>query len=110
MLIRFVPRGGFAAGGGCAAAVVAEDELVEVDLEMFRRDAVMGALEPGLEVRECSVGAWQHPLAVGRAGALFTRLVVETGGSQAAIAGPTVGVDDRAGSDARVDETPQRVA
>jgi len=34
-----------------AAAVVPEDELVEVDVEVLRRDAVVGALQPGLEVR-----------------------------------------------------------
>src|SRR5207249_6842826 len=79
---------------------VAEDELVEVDLEVLGRDAVVGALEPGLQVRERSVGAWQHPLAVGKTGALLTGPVVVAGGSEQAVAGPAVGVDDRVGGDA----------
>ena len=36
------------AGERGAAAIVAEDELVEVDVEVLWRDAVVGALQPGL--------------------------------------------------------------
>src|SRR5437016_3942863 len=47
-----------------AAAVVPEDELVEVDLQVLGRGAVVGSLQPGLEVGERAARARQHPLAV----------------------------------------------
>src|SRR5215208_5599263 len=40
-----------------AAAVVAKDELVEVDLQVLGRGAPVGALKPGLEVGERAVSA-----------------------------------------------------
>jgi hypothetical protein len=40
-----------------AAAVVAEDELVEVDLQVLLRRAAVSPLQPGLEVGEGAVGA-----------------------------------------------------
>ena len=52
-----------------AAAVVAEDELVEVDLQVLGRDAAMGAVHPGLEVGDRAVGAGQQLLARARRGA-----------------------------------------
>jgi len=39
---------GLEGGHWCVATVVAEDELVEVDLQMVGRDAAVGALKPGL--------------------------------------------------------------
>jgi hypothetical protein len=60
---------------------VPEDEFVEVDLEVLGRDAVVGALQPGLEVGERAMRARQHPLPVGIASMLYTRLVVEAGGA-----------------------------
>ena len=54
--------------------IVSKDELIEVDLEVFRRDAVVGALQPG-EVGERSVRARQQPLAVGEASVLDPRPV-----------------------------------
>jgi hypothetical protein len=62
---------GLEGGEWGAAAVVPEDELVEVDLEVLGRDAAVGALEPGLEIRDRSVGSWQHELLVGEALALL---------------------------------------
>jgi hypothetical protein len=47
---------------GChrsAAAIVAEDVLVEVDVEVLLGDAAMGAVHPGLEVGDRSMGARQ---------------------------------------------------
>ena len=48
---------GLEAGQRGAAPVVAEDELVQVDRQVFGRDAVVGALQPGFQVRECAMGA-----------------------------------------------------
>jgi hypothetical protein len=62
------------AGERRTAPVVSKDELIEVDLEVFRRDAVVGALQPG-EVGERSVRARQQPLAVGEASVLDPRPV-----------------------------------
>ena len=50
-----------------ASTVVAEDELVEVDLQVLRRDAVVGALQPVLEVGDRAVNARQGELAIGLA-------------------------------------------
>ena len=70
---------GLEAGQRGAAPVVAEDELVQVDRQVFGRDAVVGALQPGFQVRECAMGARQDELAVREAGALDVRLVFEAG-------------------------------
>lgn len=96
------------AGERGAAAVVSEDELVKVDLEVFRRDPVVGALQPGLEVGERPVGARQHPFAVGEALMLDVWLVVEAGSAEGAVAGPTIGVDDSPGGDSGADEGGER--
>jgi hypothetical protein len=56
------------AGEGCAAAVVAEDELVEVEL---RGDAVMGALEPGLLPDASAASLTPFVASSVAAGALF---------------------------------------
>ncbi len=42
-------------GHGCAAAVEAEDELIDVVGQVFGADAVMGAEQPSLEVGEGAV-------------------------------------------------------
>jgi hypothetical protein len=39
-----------------APAVVAEDELVEVDLQVLLGGTAVGSLQPGLEVGEGAVG------------------------------------------------------
>src|SRR6516225_12466933 len=43
-------------GHGLPSAVVSEDELVEVDLELTAADAMVGANQPLLEVTDGSVG------------------------------------------------------
>ena len=43
-------------GHGLPPAVVSEDELVEVDLELTTADAVMGSDQPLLQVADCAVG------------------------------------------------------
>ena len=62
-----------------AAAVVAEDELVEVDLEVLGRDAAMGCLKPGLQVGGGAVGAGQELLGVAVIASLQARPVVIAG-------------------------------
>ena len=57
-----------------AAAVVAEDELVEVDLQVLGGGAAVRVLKPGLKVGEGPVGAgritwrssWRQRWAIGR--------------------------------------------
>ena len=46
-------------GMGCAASVEAEDELVEVGLEMLAAQAVIDAESPGLEVGKDAVDPGQ---------------------------------------------------
>ena len=53
-----------------------EDELVEVD-QVLRRDAMVGALRPGLEVGERRDVRAQHPVTIGKACALLVRPLVE---------------------------------
>ena len=91
-----------------AAAVVAKDELVEVDLQTIGRDAAVGALQPGLQVRGGAVGARQKLLRVGVVAALQPRPVVEAGDGKLAVARPAVGVDDRSRLDARFQPAGQR--
>ncbi len=86
---------GLEGGHWCVATVVAEDELVEVDLQMVGRDAAVGALKPGLEVGGRPVGPRQELLRVGMVAPLQAGLVIEAGGGELAVAGPAVGVDDR---------------
>jgi hypothetical protein len=80
-----------------AAAVVAEDELVEVDLQVLLGGAAVGALQPGLEVGE---GAVQNEAALLAAPALGDWPVVEAEVAKSGVAAPVVGMDDRAGLDA----------
>jgi hypothetical protein len=82
-----------------AASVVAKDEFVEVGLQVLGRDSAVGALQPGLEVGDRTVREWQH--LVGRRVALTARSVVKSNGAQPRVAGPAVGVHDRAGTDRR---------
>src|SRR5688572_15525189 len=93
------PEQGLEGGHRGAAAVVAEDELVEVDLEVALLDASVGALQPGLEVRARAMRARQELLFVGKAAALLDRAVVVAQLGQALVAGPAIGVYDRAGRD-----------
>ena len=59
---------GLEGGHGGVAAVVPEGELIEVDLQVLGRGAVMGAGEPGLEVGDRPVRPGQDQLPAGGAG------------------------------------------
>ena len=55
---------------------MAEDELVQVDLQVLGRDAAMGALQPGLQVGDRAVRARQDELLVGEPETLLVDDVV----------------------------------
>jgi hypothetical protein len=55
---------GLEGGHRGAAAVVPEDELVEVGLQVLGRDAAVGALQPGFQVGGSAVGAREELLGV----------------------------------------------
>src|SRR6266511_6133271 len=78
-----------------AASVVAEDELVEVDLEVGVADAAVGAVHPRLEVGDRAVGTGQVGLRSGRCGPLAARAMVIAGPGKAVVAPPAIGADDR---------------
>src|SRR4051794_30179126 len=59
-----------------APAVVPEDVLVEVDLQMRIADTAVGAVQPGLEVGDRAVGAGQVGLGAGGCGPLTPRAMV----------------------------------
>ena len=82
-----------------AAAVVAKDELVEVDLKVLAGRTAVGPLEPGLEVGQGPVGARQDHLAVLVPPALGDRPVVKAKRGKPRVTAPAVGVDDRSGLD-----------
>ena len=69
------PSSDWNAAIGVSAAVEAEDELVDVVRQMLGADAVVGAREPGLEVREDAVDPREQLRGVLRV-ALGGRLMV----------------------------------
>src|SRR5512134_2066930 len=73
--------------GGMPAAVPAEDELVEVALQVLAAQAVEGPEPPALEVREDAVRPAQHDMG----GHLAHDLRVVRVIGQAGVAGPSVG-------------------
>ncbi len=79
-----------------AAAVVAKDVLVEVDLQVGIANAPVGAVHPGLQVRDRAVGAGQVGLRARRRLPLAAGAMVVAGLGEAGIALPAVGADDRA--------------
>jgi hypothetical protein len=76
---------------------VAEDVLVEVDLQVRIADAAVGAVQPGLEVRDGAVRARQQLLA--GLGQLAAAAVVVAELREAVVSRPAVGVDNRGLSD-----------
>src|SRR5918998_557845 len=76
-----------------AASVEAEDELVEVGLEVFATQAVIDAERPALEVGEDAVGPGQHNM--GGHAADDMRVVRDAGGTR--IPRPAVGLSGGAG-------------
>src|SRR3954467_13824394 len=83
-----------------AAPVEAEDELVEVGLEVFATKAVIDAERPALEIGEDAVGPGQHDM--GGHAADDMRIVGEAG--SAGIPGPAVGLDGGAGGEIGLEE------
>src|SRR5918998_5077864 len=78
-----------------AASVEAEDELVEVGLEVFSTQAVVDAERPALEVGEDAVGPGQHDM--GGHAADDMRVVRDAGGTT--IPRPAVGLGGGAGGE-----------
>ena len=70
------------------AAIEAEDELVEVALEVLRADAVEGSVQPGLQVPENGVCAGQQVDGLGTVTAL-ARAVVDSEVAECHIGHPT---------------------
>src|SRR3954452_11615593 len=83
-----------------AASVEAEDELVEVGLEVFATQAMIDAEYPALEVGEEAVGPGQHNM--GGHAADDMRVVRDTGST--GIAWPAVGLDGGAGGEIGLEE------
>ena len=75
-----------------AASVEAEDELVEVGLEVFSTQAMIDAERPALEIGEDAVGPGQHDM--GGHAADDMRIVRDAGST--GIPGPAVGLGDGA--------------
>src|SRR3989337_1095535 len=70
-----------------AAAVEAERELVEVEVELVRPGgALVGAEQPTLEQRGDAMGAWHDHVRRVAAGGDAGGLMDETGGGEAAVA------------------------
>src|SRR5918997_926415 len=83
-----------------AAPVEAEDELVEVGLEVFSTQAVIDAERPALEVGEDAVGPGQHD--VGSHAADDMRIVRDAGST--GVPCPAVGLGSGAGGEIGLEE------
>src|SRR5215207_11135037 len=77
------------------ASVEAEDELVEVGLEVFATQAVIDAERPALEVGEDAMGPGQHDM--GGHAADDMRIVRDAGST--GVPGPAVGLGGGAGGE-----------
>jgi hypothetical protein len=90
------------------ASVEAEDELVEVGLEVFSTQAVIDAERPALEVGEDAVGPGQHDMGghaandMGGHAANDMRVVGDAGGTR--IPRPAVGLGGGAGGEIGLEE------
>src|SRR6476646_11152448 len=83
-----------------AASVEAEDELVEVGLEVFATQAVIDAERPALEVGDDAVGPGQHDM--GSHAADDMRIVRDAGST--GVPRPAVGLGDGAGGEIGLEE------
>src|ERR671932_1340712 len=88
-----------------ATSVEAEDELVEVGLEVFATQAVIDAEGPALEVGEDAVGPGQHDM--GGHATDDMRIVRDAGST--GIPGPAVGLGGGAGSEVGLEEGMQAI-
>src|ERR671920_2265451 len=83
-----------------AASVEAEDELVEVGLEVFATQAVIDAERPALEIGEDAVGPGQHDM--GSHAADDMRIMLDAGST--GIPCPAVGLGGGAGGEIGLEE------
>ncbi len=102
------PEQGLESGHWGASSVVAEDELVEVDGQVFVGDAAVSAMHPRFEVGDGSVHPRQQ-LIVCRGSCLFARVVLIAELGQPGVGVQPVGVDDRCGGRRRRRECLQRL-
>src|SRR6266446_2865138 len=102
------PEEGLKGSHGRSAPVEPERELIKVRLEVLVPDAVMRAAQPGLQVAEDAVHAWEQ---LGRAlrGALRARSVAIAHGLERRVSLPAVGHDDRTWFHRRLDEATERL-
>ena len=89
----------------CAAAIEADNEFVEVGLEMPAAQAVIDAQSPDLEVGEDSVHPGQHDMG----GDLADDMGVVADAGSAGVGGPSVGLGGSAGGEIVGDEGMQAV-
>lgn len=85
-------------GHGGFPPVMAEDEFIEVDLQLVAPDAVVGPDEPLLQVADRSMDGWQYRRSA-RPDLLHRRHVTVAGRPKAFERLEPVGVDGRPGSD-----------
>ena len=76
---------------------------------MLGTDAVMDAIDPGLQIGEDQVDDRQEFLCDLRVSAFGDRVVVESAFAKPGIAAPVVGDDQRSGSNGVLDETAERI-
>ncbi len=92
-------------GVSAVAAVEAEDELVEISLEMLGAQAVIDAQGPALEVGEDAVDPGEHELARHRP----DHMGIMARDRRTGIACPPIGLGGSAGCDAYLEEGMQAV-
>src|SRR5579859_3997983 len=110
LLVATQAEKGLEGGHRRPPAIPAEDELIEVDLQMLAGDAAVGAPEPGLQMAEGSMGTGQQLAGVAagkQMGSLALGPVVVAESCQAPVAPPAVRVHDRARADVGPHEATQ---
>src|SRR5438270_12920663 len=88
-----------------AASVEAEDELVEVGLEVFSTQAMIDAERPALEIGEDAVGPGQHDMSGHAADNM--RIVRDAGST--GVSCPAVGLGGGAGGEIGREERMQTI-